>query len=316
MKRHGIFLALALSLALLAGCSGKQAGSSSQQPSASSAVTITDWTDHAISFTQCPQRVVALSGSLGEVWLNAGGTLAGTTEDAVKTRELDLPESTAIVGSVLEPDLESVLALEPDFIILNADVENHVKLTSTLDEMHIPYGLFHEEHFDDYLAMLKQFTDLTGRKELFKQNGLDVQEQIDKVLEDAPDLSGKTVLLLRAYSSGVKAKGADTMTGIMLKDFGLKNVLDNYDSLLEDLSMEEILRIDPDYIMVTTMGKTQAALDSLEEQLCIDPAWESLTAVKNNNFHVLPKDLFHYKPNARWAEAYSHLSELFAHHAV
>lgn len=311
MKSCKIFLTLALSMMLLVGCSNKQS-SDDQQNVAPDTVTITDWTDHTADFTACPEKVVALSGSLGEVWLDAGGTLAGTTDDAVNTRKLDLPESTAIVGTIKEPDLEAVLALEPDFVILDADVDSHVKLAPTLEEMGIPYGLFHEEFFEDYLTMLKQFTDLTGREDLYKQNGLDVQDQITKILADGPDMTGQSVLLLRAYSSGVKAKGSDTLAGVMLKDFGFQNVLDDYDSLLEDLSMEEILRIDPDYIIVTTMGKTQAALDYLEEQLCSDPAWETLTALKEEHFHVLPKDLFHYKPNARWAEAYAYLAELFA----
>lgn len=313
MKFHSIFLTLALALTLLAGCSGEQgAPSADHQESGTDTVTIMDWTQHTASFAECPENVVALSGSLGEVWLNAGGTLAGTTDDAVNTRKLDLPETTEIVGTIKEPDLEAVLALEPGFVILDADVDSHVKLAPTLEEMGIPYGLFHEEFFEDYLNMLKQFTDLTGRTDLYKQNGLDVQDQIAKVLADGPDLTGKSVLLLRAYSSGVKAKGADTLTGVMLKDFGLQNVLDSYDMLLEDLSMEEILRVNPDYIMVTTMGKTQAALDHLEEQLGSDPAWETLTALREGHFHVLPKDLFHYKPNARWAEAYAYLAELLA----
>lgn len=316
MKRNHILLTLALSLVLLAGCAGKKdpSGPSSLQQDLvpPDGITITDWTDHSEKFSATPQRVVALSGSLGEVWLDAGGTLVGTTDDAVKTRRLDLPEDVAIVGTILEPDLEAVLALEPDFVILGADVENHAKLAPTLEEMGIPYGLFHEEYFEDYLAMLKQFTDLTGREDLYRQNGLAVRSEIEQRLADGPDLSGKSVLLLRAYSSGVKAKGADTLAGVMLADFGLENVLDRYDSLLEDLSMEEILRIDPDYIMVTTMGGTQAALDNLEQQLCSDPAWGSLTAVKEGRFHILPKDLFHYKPNARWAEAYAHLAGLFS----
>ncbi len=313
MKFRHIVLALALVLTLLAGCSDQGTpDTADQQDSAPYMVTVSDWTGHTADFAECPQKVVALSGSLGEVWLNAGGTLAGATEDAVNTRELALPDTTAIVGTIKEPDLEKILALEPDFVILDADVDSHVKLTTTLEEMGIPYGLFHEEFFEDYLSMLKQFTELTGREDLYQQNGLDVQAEIDRILADGPDMRGKTVLLLRAYSSGVKAKGADTLAGVMLKDFGLKNVLDDYDTLLEDLSMEEILRIDPDYIMVTTMGKTQAALDHMEEQLSSDPAWETLTALQQDHFHVLPKDLFHYKPNARWAEAYAYLAELLA----
>ena len=38
--------------------------------------------------------------------------------------------------------------------------------------------------------------------------------------------------------------------------------------------------------------------------------WRDLEAVKNGRCTYLSKDLFHYKPNARWAEAYRVLAGL------
>ena len=32
-----------------------------------------------------------------------------------------------------------------------------------------------------------------------------------------------------------------------------------------------------------------------------------LSAVQEGRVYVLPRELFHYKPNARWAEAYEYL---------
>ena len=55
-------------------------------------------------------RVASLYGSFAETWLLAGGTLAGTTEDAVSERGLELGEDVAVVGTVKEPSLEEVLA--------------------------------------------------------------------------------------------------------------------------------------------------------------------------------------------------------------
>ena len=119
-----------------------------------------------------------------------------------------------------------------------------------------------------------------------------------------------TVLFLRAYSTGVRAKGSDNMTGEMLKDLGCINIADSEDSLLEDLSLEVILEQDPDFIFVTTMGASEeAAMASLDELLLSNPAWASLTAVQEGHFHLLPKDLFHLKPNARWGESYEILAD-------
>lgn len=48
---------------------------------------------------------------------------------------------------------------------------------------------------------------------------------------------------------------------------------------------------------------------SLDELLLSNPAWASLTAVQEGHFHLLPKDLFHLKPNARWGESYEILAD-------
>lgn len=118
------------------------------------------------------------------------------------------------------------------------------------------------------------------------------------------------MLLLRAYATGVKAKGADQLAGAILADLGAKNLVDQYQSLLEDLSLEEIIAADPDVILVVTMGDEQEALDYLSTNFETNPAWAGLTAVQNGRFVVLPKELFHYKPNARWGESYAYLAKI------
>ena len=46
------------------------------------------------------------------------------------------------------------------------------------------------------------------------------------------------------------------------------------------------------------------------ESLLSDPVWSTLTAVQEEKGFQLPKDLFQFKPNARWDEAYQYLIDL------
>ena len=120
-----------------------------------------------------------------------------------------------------------------------------------------------------------------------------------------------TALLIRAYSTGAKAKGMDNLAGVILHELGVKNLVEDHPSLLEELSMEEIIAADPDYIFVTTMGSSsQKALDALRDGIQSNPAWASLSAVQNDRYILLPEDLFHYKPNDRWGESYAYLANI------
>ena len=60
---------------------------------------------------------------------------------------------------------------------------------------------------------------------------------------------------------------------------------------------------------ITTMGDESAGTAYMDS-LISDPVWQTLTAVKEGRVHQLPKELFQYKPNARWGEAYAYLIEL------
>lgn len=273
------------------------------------AFTFTDVLGYEVTLEHW-DRVVSLYGSFGETWLLAGGTLAGTTNDAVNERNLELGADVAIVGTVQNPNLEEILAINPDFLILSADTAEHVQLHDALQQAGIPHAYYRVDAFGDYLAMLEQFCTMTGREDLYESNGLAVQEQIDRVLEAAAGQPHPTALLIRAYSTGAKAKGDDNLAGVMLRELGAENLVSRYDSLLEDVSMEEVIVADPDFIFVVTMGSEEKALTYLKEQLESNPAWAGLTAVKNGHYVLLPKDLFHYKPNARWGESYAYLAKI------
>ena len=48
----------------------------------------------------------------------------------------------------------------------------------------------------------------------------------------------------------------------------------------------------------------------LEETLLKNPAWASLTAVKEDRCYVMDSSLYNMKPNARWGEAYEQLADI------
>lgn len=276
-------------------------------------MTFTDSLEHSVTVSQPPQRVAALLGSYAEVWLQAGGedSLVAVTQDAFDERGLELDESVTNLGQSHEPNLESLLAAQPDLVLLSADLDGQLALADSLKAAGIPAAWFKVEAYTDYLEMLSLFTQLTGQPERYAQYGEPVLDSVTKTIQAVPEGEGPTVLLLRAYSSNVKAKNSDNTAGVMLRDLGCVNIADSNSGLLEDLQMESILAADPEHIFVVTMGSnTEKALASLDSLFQSDPAWQSLTAIREGRVHVLDKALFHYKPNARWGESYEVLYQI------
>ena len=258
-----------------------------------------------------PLRVVSLYGSYAEAWQLAGGTLVGVTEDAVTERGMELGENIRIVGTVKEPNLELVIALEPDLVLLSADIASHAAAAQTLTAAGIPCCISRVDSFSDFAEMMDEFTLLTGRRDVYDSLIPPMQAQIDEIIAKAEVQEHPTVLLLRAFSTGVKVKGRDNLAGIMLEDLGCVNIAERQPSLLEELTLEAIIAENPAYVLISVMGAdTDAALQSVEQTLGRNPAWQALDAVREGRVYVLPKELFHYKPNARWGESYAYLAHI------
>ena len=310
-------LSTALLLSSLTACGSPAASSSASSPStaqssAAQGYTFTDDLGWTVTVEQ-PERVAALIGSFADVWCLAGGqdTLVAAAHDAWTSFDLGLNDTVADLGAVKEPNLEVLLAAQPDFILASCNTTADLELQSTFENAEIPVAYFDIQNFDDYLNMLKVCTDLTGCPENYESYGLEVQAQVEAA-KARQDGSAPTVLTIRATGSSCKVKGSsDFLLGEMLADLGCVNVADSETSLLEELSLEAILAADPDYIFVVLQGSDSTdAQETLEKALLSNPAWSSLRAVQEGRFHTLEHSLYNLKPNARWGEAYEKLADI------
>ena len=272
--------------------------------SAASALEFTDALGRSVD-VENPQRVVSLYNSYGEAWLNAGGSLVGSIADHAEG-EL-LPDGAANLGSYLSPNLELLFALEPDLVLMKADTAKHRKLADLLEEAGIPCALFSTPDWRSYMETMGIFTSLTGREELYQAQLERVQKPIEAMIAEAQALpDAPTALLIRANSSAVKARSSEgTVAGEILRDMGFINLADGNSALCEGIGMEALLIENPDYIFAVLQGSDSAAAEaSLAAALTSNPAWSSLSAVREGRFYILDRALFHYHPNERWAEAY------------
>lgn len=256
-------------------------------------------------------RVISAYGSFSECWLLSGGKLVGVTEDAVSERGLELSDDIAIIGTVKELNLEMIVSLAPDYVILSADIAAHAPIGKSLESMNIPYGYYRIDTFEDYSDMMRQFCTFNNREDLYKLNVTDVEKNISSVISAASSYENVSYLLMRVYSTGIKVKN-DNIADDILKNLGAVSIADRVPSLLKDLSAEEVIAAEPDYIFILTMGDEQAGKDYFEKNIVSNPAWHGLSAVKNGNYHILPKKLFHYKPNNRWAESYLYIANILS----
>lgn len=262
------------------------------------------------------ENTAVLLGSFAHVWDLAGGHLCAAPDDAWNDFEINLDENTVNLGHTKELSLEKLFASKPDFIIASSNTRVDMEWKDTLEQSHIPTAYFDVNTFDDYLRMLKICTDLTKRSDLYEKNGTAVQKQVDEAIAKAKQRvqtkERLKVLYLRASSGSVRAKNSQgNVLGDMLQQLQCDNIADVDERLLENLSIEYIMEQDPDAIFIVPLGDDLTAVNENFDQFIKDnPAWSTLSAVKNNHVYQLDKTLYNLKPNHRWGEAMLSLEEL------
>ena len=276
-------------------------------------ITFSDSAGNVISLDERPKRVAVLFSSFAEIWTLSGGEVYATVYESVERGIV--PEGTSLVdsGAGKTVSTELLISLNPDLVIGSCDIPAQVKCADILKKAGIPCALMRVESFDDYLNMLNICADITGNRYAYKKYGTDIKKEIDNILSSVPENQEKPkILFIRGGSTprSVKAKNHENnFVCYMLRELNTYNIADNAPLLLDGLSLEEILREDPCMIFLSTMGDEAAARENLDAIMSSE-GYASLSAVKNGRVYYLPKDMFQYKPNAKWAEAYQYLSEI------
>lgn len=272
----------------------------------------TDDSGRTVRLPSRPKRVAVLFSSLAELWTLAGGQVAVTVGESVERGIV--PDGTPLVdaGAGKTVSIEALIASEADLIIGSADVPAQVEALERMQALGTVGILLHLESFSDYLRILSLFTSLTGDTDAYARLGTPLAEEVSRILASTEGKTGPRILFLRAGASqsSVKAKRSrDHFAAEMLRELGCVNIADSAPILLDGLSLEVILEQAPDLILVSTMGDEAAAIENVSRMLA-SPAWSTLDAVRRGRVIFLEKELFQYKPNDAWADAYRLLSEL------
>ena len=314
MKKKFLIIFLA-ALMLVSGC-GRNTNSTTELKETDLTVyTFTDDLGREV-IVENPQRVAALLGSFADMWVLAGGEVYASADDAWEDFQIDMPEDAVNLGKTKEISLEKLFEAQPDFIMASTNTRVHMEWKETLEQTDIPVAYFDVSDFDDYLRVLKICTDITGRPDLYEKNGLEVEKQIEGVIQESQQRilkqGAEKILIVRMSAALIAAKNSqDNVLGEMLASLGCENIADSQDSLLENLSMEYILQEDPDKIFVLQIGDDLNAIeDHFANYVKENPAWNTLTAVKEGHVYVMDKTLYNLKPNDRWGEAYEKLESI------
>ena len=300
----GILLCFFVAFAFLASCDSES--------EKGNYITFKDSLSNTVSLDKAPTRVAVLFSSYAEMWILAGGEVAITVGESVERGFVDKDTLLVDTGAGKHISVEQLIAYNPDFVIYSADISAQLDAAKLLMAAGITSAGFKVEDFSDYLSVFRMMTNITKNEAAYRKYGSELEEKINLLLSEHSTKDKKNVLFIRAATSAKATKAKDTKSHFaakMLVELGCRNIADYAPILLDGLSIEVILKENPDFIFISSMGEEKEVKAYMDSVLSSE-LWQKLDAVKNGKCYYLSKDMFHFKPNGDWYEAYLVLWEI------
>ena len=262
-------------------------------------VTFTDGMGREVTIESEPMTIVTMAPSMTETIyaLGLGDRLVGRT-DYCNYPEAAL--SVDSIGSLREPNLEAIIALNPDLILMSTHASEEV--LAKLDEAGLKTAILTaQESFDGVYEIITQtgtiFNVLDQATELVST----MQADVTTVLELVKDAEKKSVYYVVGFGEyGDYTATGDTFIHEMLEMAGGTNIAADGESW--SYNLETIIEKDPDYIICSELNDTKGTLEQTE-------GYMELTAIKEGRLVEINQDLLS-RQGPRLAEGLKAIAQL------
>ncbi|SHK21125.1 iron complex transport system substrate-binding protein [Hathewaya proteolytica DSM 3090] len=277
-------------------------------------VTYKDCFGDESTITKNPKKTVVLLNSILDLWYLAGGEAIARVDG--KTNVPKEAENITNLGSFSKVNLEKLLALEPDLVIISSSSSDQVKLAKSLKENKIETAIIDgsTNAYEGFKKNLYLFSKILGTEKIYDEKISQITKRCEAVIEKTKKVDKQpTVGIFFTSTKSVQCELPTSLVGDMVQLMGGKNIVDGVDGKGKtkvDFSIERLMEKNPDYILVTTMGDVEQCKKRFEKDVMSNDIWGSLNAVKEGRIYYLPKDLFLYKPNGRYGEAFEELGKI------
>lgn len=250
-----------------------------------------------VTFDKAPEKVFAVYQDSIETLIALGledriVACAGLDQD-VKDDYKSAFESVNYLTE-FSPDKESVIMLEPDFILSWHSYFSDKKLGDV--------DYWHDRNIGTYIMMNSgavaertlenEYTDILNLGKIFNVEDraeslvLEMQSEVSKVAEQANAMTEKpSVLVMEFEKEGIRVYGEHTLGGDMVKQLGA----DLITAENNHMSSEDLIFANPDIIFTVYFGSSSSIADgeAATEKFYEDAQYASLTAVQNHNIHAI-----------------------------
>lgn len=221
-----------------------------------------------------PRRILCLAPSLTETVyeLGAGDSVVGVTDYTEFPAEARKKPS---VGGLIDPSMEKIVALRPDLVLMAAHL-NREETLKQLEDLSLAVFVVDPQGLAGILKMVQSVAEAINRDAEARTLVRQLSEKQDAVVSRVRGLTRPKILVVIWYdpvlTAGNKAFISDAISAA-----GGASVTADIPQAWPQISMEEVLRRSPDFLLLIKELHGGITLDALKTHA----GWERLEAVRN-----------------------------------
>jgi iron complex transport system substrate-binding protein len=248
-------------------------------PSVVFAESFVDATGYELEIETPPNRIISLVPSITEELfsLNVQQNIIGVTVFCDHPKEATEKEK---VGTFLEPNVEKILSLKPDIIF--ATKEGHNKdVIDRLKSFGVVVFVFDEcKDFNDISSQYKLLAKIVGKEEESEETLKHLRNRINSIVSELESVNKKRIFWEVGASPLVSVGGETFVNNIIVLAGGI-NIAGASNIRYPRYSREDVIRQNPDVIILVTMGDVTA------EELKNWQSYKYIEAVKQGKIYIV-----------------------------
>lgn len=263
-------------------------------------IEYTDDLDREITVEQEVQRIISLAPAVTEIIYALG------LEDKLVavSSACDYPEQALTkedVGRIDEPNIEKIVALEPDLVI--AESVTKIETLKRLSELGIKNIGFKPGSINDTIKMIEDISHLLSAEE----KGAEISKEMDteyqrlkNLVEQKLENKARPRVFYQIWSDPLYTAGGGTFIDSLIADAGGYNIAREAGGSWPTYNSESIIAADPEvYISSEHSTPTGLTLAELRQK----DIFREVSAFKNDRLYLVNQDLVN-RPSPRIIEGY------------
>ncbi|MEG1536974.1 MAG: ABC transporter substrate-binding protein [Clostridiales bacterium] len=302
-KTKLLFLCLAVAMVAVAlmGCgstSGTVGDSADSAGELTGSFTVTDMTDKEIVFDQPVEKIVALTAADCEIIyaLGGGDLLVGRGEYC------DYPEDILAVPTVqsgADTNIEQLIALAPDMVLMSTMAQTKEQVAA-LQNAGIKVVVSDAQNIAGVYTAIELIGALIDKNDEAEAMIASMKSTFEEISAKCANADEKTVYFeVSPLEWGLWTAGNDTFMDELADMLELTNVFADVNGWAE-ISEEQVLQRNPDYIVTTAMYFGEGLPP--EEEIVSREGWQNMKAIQNGAIFNVDSNAIS-RPGPRLADA-------------